>query len=428
MLLNNFTPGGVMFAHTLLEKCKTTAPTSDDVEAFFAEAAAYSGSVEQMIDVLENHPSWRCGLGGAVCQQILAHVNWDRLSEKHEENLDAFSLTVGVVLPHPADLYVYTLNSFGKHQMLFTCEHNGDLFAHDRFNGGALEWLNALQNEKFDPAGPQTVATPFVFGGTTIYMTNHDTSTPAGKKPRLPNVIDLIHFNRLSDLETKLQEGRAGVRQGLQDGSFLTVALNKGNMEAVKLLLNAGAPLTTVTDNLPVYLKSFDSLIAPILEHTRNESLLSACITWQMGMAPSVVKPHHRDFLFALWNETPHKERVLLNAASCSEGAWRSAPWNTQLRTVAAQHPDMFAGVLNVALEQGLYGFVRETLRELKTPPSAIAVGSTNLLAYAEQLVQRPSDFRPSSAQRLNPVASFAQAVRIMEAQFGQSVSKKISP
>jgi len=83
---------------------------------------------------------------------------------------------------------------------------------------------------------------------------------------------------------------------------------------------------------------------------------------------------------------------------------------------------------LNVALEQGLYGFVRETLRELKTPPSAIAVGSTNLLAYAEQLVQRSSDFRPSSAQRLNPVASFAQAVRIMEAQFGQPVSKKISP
>ena len=418
-----------MFAHTLLEKCKITAPTSDDVETFFSEAAAYAGSVEQMIDVLENHPSWRCGLGGAVCQQILANVNWDRLSEKHEENLDAFSLTVGVVLPHPADLYVYTLNSFGKHQMLFTCDHNGDLFAHDRFNGGALEWLNALQNEKFDPAGPQTVATPFVFGGTTIYMTNHDTSAPAGKKPRLPNVIDLIHFNRLSDLETKLKEGRAAVWQGVQDGSFLTVALDKGNVEAVELLLNAGAPLTsTVMENLPTYLKSFDSLIAPILENTRNETLLSACITWQMGMPPSAVKPHHRDFLFALWNETPDKERVLLNAASRSEGAWRSAPWNTQLRTVATQHPKMLMGVLDLALKQGLYGFVRDTVRELKTPPSTIAVGSTNLLAFAEQLVQHSSNFRPSSAQRLNPVVSFAQAVRIMEAQFGKSAPKKTGP
>ena len=430
--------------------------TSYDATVFLNGVENFVGNPNVLMAAIEASPKW-LWLAGAVVKKLNCQPNISSLFDEFDmEHPATTEVSAFIDLPQPSQLYSRIFNAVGEEAQLFTCDSDS-ITVHPTFGGNIEDWIEALT----------------AFGFTVDYDGNSDPHEDEddmdcdededdhygnrGRKSYGDQVLmaEAIKNDKYTAIQKLLNKGAPEIAEGLSNGRFLVEAIAANNLDALEALMDAGSVVNSqVVAALTQKMSKFDAFVRPVLEKSHNTELLTASVNWQMGLTPNVINPRQRDWIVNEWKNHPHKNTILVNAASHSDTAWRVAPWKSELQQLASTSPDVFFKAIAQATRDGQYNFVRETVRALKIPPSQVMIGSSSLLQFTEQLKTSaggkivakghpknpsPMDFfnnpslfgmgaRPVSRQ-VDPVDSFIQAVKIMEAQFTvQKSTTKRSP
>lgn len=259
--------------------------------------------------------------------------------------------------------------------------------------------------------------------------------------------LEAISQNKYGKILTFIQSNDTNIVDGLKTGVFINHALTVQNPDAFTELLKATPQLhnSTVT-MLRHSVSRFEAYAKPAYEQTQDERLLIALLEWQMGISPNMVNKSQQQWIFDQWQQHPNKNAVLVTAAALSSTAWLVKPWKMELTQIAQTQPELLLGQIPQAMIAQRYPFVRETVRFLKIPPSAVDCGGISLLTKAQMLADnRQKDKQQSQPafgqgfdldsffahfshnQKINniePTTSFFQAVKLMETQFKIAAKK----
>lgn len=406
--------------------------TAYDAAVFLNGLEQYKGNINVLYGALEGSQKWPW-LAKAIVKKLKPAVNMSYLYDEFDMDMPT-NPEVGFTLNWPTETcirYSRIFNAAGEDAQLFTC-YVGSVTPHPTYPGTIEEWAEDLNKYGFewDHDGLE-----------------HDEDDDLEATKSYGDQVlmeEAIKNDKYTAIQKLLNKGAPEIVEGLTSGRFLVEAVGSNNVDAVEALMDAGAVVNSqVVAALRQKMTKFDAFVRPVLEKSHNTELLTASVNWQMGLTPNVINPRQRDWIVNAWKNHPQKDSILVDAASHSDTAWRVAPWKSELQALASNSPDLFFKAIERATRDGQYNFVRESVRALKIPPSQVVVGSSNLLQFTEQLktsaggklgttgyskhpspmdiFTNPSLFglgaRPMSRQ-VDPVDSFVQAVKIMEAQF----------
>ena len=445
--VNQIAPDLTFFTEATMSYNSNKAANAYDATVFLNGLQKYTGNINALFTALEGSEKWPW-LAKAVVKKLQPAVDMDYFYEEYDMDMQA-GTHVTLDMGWPQELcaqYSRIFNAAGEDAQLFTCEA-GAISPHQTYQGTIEEWTEQLEQYGFT----------YEYDATE-YDDDEDDNAIHGSKAYGDQVLmsEAIKSDKYTAITKLLNKNAVEVSQGLQNGSFLVDAILANNLDAIEAFMNANA---TVNDKVVAALiqkmHKFEAFVQPVLEKSQSLELLTACVNWQMGLNPTGVNPRQRDWIFNAWKNHPNKDDILVEAATNSDSAWRVSPWKTELQSLASSSPQLFFKSINKAVHAKKYNFVRETVRALKIPPSQIAMGSSNLLAFAQNLkatikaggkiathgyppkftandiVNNPALFamgqRPATRQ-VDPTESFVQAVTIMEAQFAPKPSIKRGP
>lgn len=261
------------------------------------------------------------------------------------------------------------------------------------------------------------------------------------------DLLDAISQNKYGKIITLIQSKDADIVNGLKTGVFINHALTVQNPDAFTELLKATPQLhnSTVT-MLRHSVSRFEAYAKPAYEQTKDDRLLIALLEWQMGVSPNMVNKTQQQWIFDQWQQHPNKNTILVTAAALSSTAWLVKPWKMELTQIAQTQPELLLEKIPQAMIAQRYAFVRETVRFLKIPPSAVDCGGISLLTKAQMLADNRQKDKQQSQSGLNhefdlnsffahfshsqkinniePTTSFLQAVKLMETQFKIAAKK----
>lgn len=428
--VNQIAPDLTLFTEATASYNSNKAATTYDATVFLNGLQQYTGNINTLFTALEGSQKWPW-LAKAVVKKLEPAVDMDYLYEEYDMDMQA-GTHVTLDMGWPQGLcaqYSRIFNAAGEDAQLFTCEA-GVISPHQTYPGTIEEWTEQLEQSGF------SCECEGEYGETNIPQAYGDQVLMA----------EAIKNDKYTAITKLLNKNAPEVAEGLQNGNFLVAAILSNNLDAIEAFMNANAAVNDkVVAALIQKMQKFEAFVQPILEKSQSVELLTACVNWQMGLNPTGVNPRQRDWIVNTWKNHPDKEHILVEAATHSDTAWRVAPWKTELQALATTSPELFFKSINNAVHDKKYNFVRETVRALKIPPSQIAINGSNLLAFAENLkssikgggkitsqghpqnmsiqniLNNPAMFgmgqRPS-ARQVDPIESFTQAIKIMEAQF----------
>lgn len=417
-----------------------------DATVFLNGLHKYTGNINVLFTKLEGFQQWPW-LAKAVVKKLNPTVDMNYLHEEYDMDMQT-SPDVSFGLNWPIEScarWSRIFDAAGEDAQLFKCE-SGTIFPHPIYPGTIEHWTEELEQYGFSHEYD-----------VTEYEDDDDNEIH-GSKAYGDQVLmaEAIKNDKYTAIQKLLNKNAVEVSEGLKNGSFLVDAILSSNLDAIEAFMEANAIVNDkVVAALIQKMQKFEAFVQPILEKSQSMELLTACVNWQMGLNPTGVNPRQRDWIFNTWKNHPNKDDILVEAATHSDSAWRVLPWKTELQALATTSPELFFKSINKAVQNKKYNFVRETVRALKIPPSQIAIGSSNLLTFAQNLkatvkgggkiaahgyppkftandiANNPALFamgqRPA-ARQVDPTESFVQAVTIMEAQFAPKPSIKRGP